>query len=80
MVSWQFSQGAGLVMIRKIQTGPPSTSGLSSLFGCAGFSFVVLYQRIPCAITGGGVRRLMKVEDDGEMIETRTAHVWGRKG
>ena len=74
-----FSQGAGLaatLMIRKMNQDPVGQR-LSPLFRCAVF-FCGAGPEDPGAVTGGRVRRLMKVEDDGEVIETPTAHVWGR--
>lgn len=74
-----FSQGAGLaatLMIRKYKKDPIGQR-LSPLFKCAIF-FCGAVPEDPCVVAQGNVRRLMRAEDDGEVIEIPTAHIWGK--
>ena len=74
-----FSQGAGLaatLMVRKIKEDPISQR-LSPLFKCAIFFCGAVPEDL-FGVAQGGSRRLMSFEDDGQVIEIPSAHIWGR--
>ena len=75
-----FSQGAGLAvsyLIHQTQE-EPKTSRL-----CLGFRCAILFsggvKEDPRGPLGKGPRRAMRWEEDGEVIEIPTLHVWGRQ-
>ena len=74
-----FSQGAGLaasLLIHQMQTDAHKAR-LYPAFSCAVF-FSGGVPQDPRAERNEGSSRLMRWEDDGEVIEIPTVHVWGR--
>ncbi|KAK7745869.1 hypothetical protein SLS53_002587 [Cytospora paraplurivora] len=72
-----FSQGAGLaaaLLIHQLQRAPREAK-LRPVFRCAIF-FCGGVPEDPSAVYGAA-RRLMSFEEDGEVIQIPTAHIWG---
>lgn len=78
-----FSQGAGLAAsliihrIRQEQAQQRTSSSSPPLFRCAIF-FCGGVPEDPTAAIEGKERRLLSFEEDGELIDIPTAHIWGR--
>ena len=75
-----FSQGAGLAvsyLIHQTQE-KPKTSRSSPRIRCA-ILFSGGAKDDPRGLFGNGPRRAMSLEEDGEVIEIPTLHVWGHK-
>lgn len=74
-----FSQGAGLaasLLLHRMQQDPEKAL-LYPVFRCAIF-FSGGVPEDPKGLMGGGPRRLMRLEDDGEVINIPSVHIWGR--
>jgi predicted esterase len=77
-----FSQGAGLaasLMIHRSQQAHKFPEGSSSL----PFRFAIFFcggvPEDPAPVSSGeGTRRLLSYDEDGEIIDIPTAHIWGK--
>lgn len=74
-----FSQGAGLaasLLIHQLQKNPREAR-LRPIFRCAIFFSGGVPEDPSALLHPGAKRRLMCVEEDGELLGVATAHIWG---